>query len=322
MPLDKPAQGSNTINGVAEFKDANGNPVICPISLDTSYSPARILMELPDRALRDLGGVDVLDIRTATGTTVIDDVNDALRVNLVAGSVSISGADGAVLDGVDPLIKATVKDFANSNPLTVHSVDTNGDYSPPGAGTQYTEDAVAAANPVGNAIIVVRDDARVGSLTNTDGDNVALRGTNAGEVYVKHVDAIPVTDNGGALTVDGTVAASNLPATVDTNSGVKSASTLRVILATDQPALTNKLLVTPDSVALPANQSCNTAQINGVTPLMGAGNTGTGSLRVTIATDQTQLTNSLKVIDDSVLVDDAAFTPATSKVSMAGFEAD
>ncbi len=38
--------------------------------------------------------------------------------------------------------------------------------------------------------------------------------------------------------------------------------------------------------ALPANQSVNVAQINGVTPLMGAGNTGTGSPRVTIATDQ------------------------------------
>ena len=37
---------------------------------------------------------------------------------------------------------------------------------------------------------------------------------------------------------------------------------------------------------LEANQSVNVAQINGVTPLMGAGNTGTGSPRVTIATDQ------------------------------------
>jgi hypothetical protein len=33
---------------------------------------------------------------------------------------------------------------------------------------------------------------------------------------------------------------------VDVNSGNKSAGTLRVVLATDQPALTNKLLVTPD----------------------------------------------------------------------------
>jgi hypothetical protein len=50
-----------------------------------------------------------------------------------------------------------------------------------------------------------------------------------------------------------------------------------------------KLLVTPDSVALPANQSVNVTQVNGVTPLMGAGNTGTGSMRVTIASDQASI---------------------------------
>jgi hypothetical protein len=71
------------------------------------------------------------------------------------------------------------------------------------------------------------------------------------------------------------------------NSGNKDAGTLRVVIATDQPQLTNKLLVTPDSVALPANQSVNVSQINGVTPLMGNGVTGTGSVRVTIASDNT-----------------------------------
>jgi len=74
---------------------------------------------------------------------------------------------------------------------------------------------------------------------------------------------------------------------LDVNSGNKSAGTQRVVLATDQPALTNKLLVTPDSVALPANQSVNVSQINAVTPLMGNGVTGTGSQRVTIASDNT-----------------------------------
>lgn len=39
--------------------------------------------------------------------------------------------------------------------------------------------------------------------------------------------------------------------------------------------------------ALPANQSVNASQINGVTPLMGNGVTGTGSLRVTVASDNT-----------------------------------
>lgn len=43
--------------------------------------------------------------------------------------------------------------------------------------------------------------------------------------------------------------------------------------------------------SLAANQSTNIAQINGVTPLMGNGVTGTGSLRVTLASDTTSNTN-------------------------------
>lgn len=64
---------------------------------------------------------------------------------------------------------------------------------------------------------------------------------------------------------------------------------LRVSLA-DTPANGTKLLVTPDSVALPANQSVNISQINGTTPLMGTGIMGTGSPRVTIASDNDPLT--------------------------------
>lgn len=44
---------------------------------------------------------------------------------------------------------------------------------------------------------------------------------------------------------------------------------------------------TTNLVALAANQTINVAQINGATPLMGNGVTGTGSQRVTIASDQT-----------------------------------
>lgn len=74
-------------------------------------------------------------------------------------------------------------------------------------------------------------------------------------------------------------------ALVSVSSGNKDTGTLRVTLATDQVQLTNKLLVTPDSVALPANQSVNVAQMNGVTVLMGAGATGTGAQRVNGVSD-------------------------------------
>lgn len=54
-----------------------------------------------------------------------------------------------------------------------------------------------------------------------------------------------VGDGGSSLTVDGTVAASNLPTTVDTNSGAAGASTLRSVLATRHEAA-----ATPISVRL------------------------------------------------------------------------
>jgi hypothetical protein len=85
----------------------------------------------------------------------------------------------------------------------------------------------------------------------------------------------------------------------DTNSGSKSAGTLRVVIATDQPQLTNKLLVTPDSVALPANQSVNVAQLAGTTTDTNSGSKSAGTLRVVLATDQPALTNKLLVTPDA-----------------------
>lgn len=103
-----------------------------------------------------------------------------------------------------------------------------------------------------------------------------------------NTNKILVTPDSVALPANQSVNVAQLAGTTtDVNSGVKSAGTLRVVLATDQPALTNKLLVTPDSVALPNNQSVNVSQINGVTPLMGNGATGTGAIRVSIANDST-----------------------------------
>src|SRR6266550_6539868 len=73
--------------------------------------------------------------------------------------------------------------------------------------------------------------------------------------------ALPANQSVNAAQIAGTAAS--------VNSGAKDAGTLRVVLATDQPALTNKLLVTPDSVALPANQSVNAAQIAGTNTVTG-----------------------------------------------------
>ncbi len=122
-----------------------------------------------------------------------------------------------------------------------------------------------------------------------DGTTKAAVGANGLAVDVKALPALVAgTAVIGALTANQSVNNAQVAGTAtDVNSGLKSAGTLRVVIATDQPQLTAKLLVTPDSVALPANQSINVSQINAVTPLMGNGVTGTGSARVTIASDNT-----------------------------------
>jgi hypothetical protein len=76
------------------------------------------------------------------------------------------------------------------------------------------------------------------------------------------ISALPITDNAGSLTVDGTVSITANSAvnvaqvagtTTDTNSGVKSAGTQRVVLATDQPQLTNALKVDGSAVTQPVS---------------------------------------------------------------------
>lgn len=110
----------------------------------------------------------------------------------------------------------------------------------------------------------------------------------AGTNVIGHVihDTGSTTAVTGTVTVDMTKVAGTA---TDTNSGVKSAGTLRVVLATDQPALTNKLLVTPDSVALPANQSVNVAQFGASNISTGTGAGGAGIPRVTVSNDSNVL---------------------------------
>lgn len=103
---------------------------------------------------------------------------------------------------------------------------------------------------------------------------------------------------GNALKVDGSAVTQPVSGTVTANAGTNlNTSSLLTTTAHDAAFGTagtadtqvrtvqgiagmTKLLVTPDSVALPANQSVNVSQMNGVTVTMGAGATGTGVQRV------------------------------------------
>lgn len=152
----------------------------------------------------------------------------ALEIN-----ASISGADGAILDGVSTAIRNTVLDLTNSNPVTVAIVNATGDQiSSFGGGQQYVEDAAAAADPTGTAPMLVRQDTPVG-IASANGDNVAQRGTNFGAAFTQILTssgAFVDTFGGGAqfthsnpLTPDstaGTMAMGRASATAPSTTGI------------------------------------------------------------------------------------------------------
>lgn len=179
---------------------------------------------------------------------------------------------------------------------------------PSGASTAAKQPALGTAGTASTDVITVQGIASMTKLLVTP-DSVAL----------------PANQSVNVNQVAGT--------TTDTNSGVKSAGTIRVVIATDQPALTNKLLttpdlpsgastaakqpalgtagtastdvitiqgiasmtkllVTPDSVALPANQSVNVNQVAGTTTDTNSGNKSAGTQRVVLATDSPSLANA------------------------------
>lgn len=179
------------------------------------------------------------------------------------------------------------------------------------AGTQYAELATTA--PGTGTLALGRYKTAAPSLT--DGQLYGLQLDTSGNLKVTGSLSVGGTTDNSAFTAntstgtptmgfyhssidtvtDGRAAAVGITnkramlVTLQTSAGADTgvaAVPLQVSLA-NTGANSNKLLVTPDSVALPANQSVNVSQINAVTPLMGNGVTGTGSQRVTIASDNT-----------------------------------
>jgi hypothetical protein len=80
--------------------------------------------------------------------------------------------------------------------------------------------------------------------------------------------------------------------TTDTNSGVKSAGTQRIVLATDQPQLTNALKVDGSAVTQPVS----------------------GTVTANLGTAAVTNAGTFAVQDSEKIADDAAFTVATTKL--------
>ena len=246
-------------------------------------------------------GTTIGAVRRDADTTLVDTTNEIgplqmnaagqLKVEVFSGetlpvsgtvTANLSATDNAVLDAIQVATEATQTALAGT--LTV----TGG-----GGGTEYTEDAAAAANPVGNTLIMVREDGRAGSLTTADGDNVAARGNNKGELYVK------TTDSDALLTtIDADTG--NISTKIDTVAGAVSGTEMQVDVVGALPAGTNAI----GKLAANSGVDIGDTDVTSVIPGTGATNLGKAIDTATGGTDTGVL--ALVTRDDAL----ATLTPA------------
>lgn len=203
---------------------------------------------------------------------VIGATSNALNVNITGGGGS--GGTSSNFGSAFPTA-GTAAGFTNGTNMTAASV---GAVSNVAAATNYLNTlTIGQYNATPVTITDTRYNAAQLDINGYLKVNVAAGGASGG-TSSSFAAAFPATGTAAGVS-DGT----NMVALKIGPAGT-AAST---VLSVQGIAGMTKLLVTPDSVALPANQSVNVSQINAVTPLMGNGVTGTGSQRVTIASDNT-----------------------------------
>lgn len=180
--------------GAANDAPTDGNPVLVGERASTAVptavgSDGDVVFAWSDRR----GARKVVMVDDA-GDSIMDGTNDALRVNVVAGSGGATqyAEDTASAAGESVIMVGVVrKDSAASlvdadSDRTELQVDASGALrvTGGGGGTEYTEDIASPADPVGGAVLLRRRDTPA-SEASAAGDWVAQNATQYGAGYVQ-----------------------------------------------------------------------------------------------------------------------------------------
>jgi hypothetical protein len=200
-------------------------------------------------------GLDV-DVTRVQGTVTVSGAV-TLSAAIPAGTNNIGDVDvlttptGAADNGVLPAVVDVVGGYDGSN-VQVVKTDVNGIVQTAVNGTA----AVSAASlPLPAGASTAAKQPALGTAGAASADVLTVQG-------VASMTALKTDGSGVTQPVSGTVSitanssvnqAQVAGTTVDTNSGVKSAGTQRVVLATDQPQLTNALKVDGSAVTQPVS---------------------------------------------------------------------
>lgn len=169
--------------------------------------------------------VDVTRMIPGTGATALGKAEDAGHTSGDTGvmALAVRNDAGTALAGTDLDYIPLTTD--NTGALRV----TGG-----GGGTQYTEDAAAAADPVGNMLLSRRRDTPTASEVSADGDNIASIATSKGKIWTA-----------AELRVGDSL--------ISTGNGSADSGTIRVSVATDSQ--TQNVVTNADGVAVSGSQT-------------------------------------------------------------------
>lgn len=216
-------------------------------------------------------------------TQIVDGSGNVIGSNGVGDAINVhlkTGASTLALDITLGLTNTKLDTIAGLQTTTNSKIDTVGAKIDTVISNQPTDTNSGLKSGETQRIVIATDQPQLTNALKVDGSAVTQ------PVSGTLTTTPPANASTNVTQLNGT--------TVSVNSGVKDNGTLKVVLATDQPALTNKLLVTPDSVALPANQSVNLAQVAGTNTVNG-GLAGSQSVGGTGATNAAITQNPLLI---------------------------
>ena len=302
--------------GVQRMTLASDDPAVVSVQLidDAIYTDGT---GTPSKGMAVMGtdGTNPQIISTnATGHVNIADGGNTITVD---GTVAISGT---VTVGSHAVTNAgTFAVQVDGNALTALQLIDDPVFADDAAFTLTSSKVMMAG--------ATRDDA-LSTLTAIEGDAVPLRVGSTGALWVGIEGTVTVgshaVTNAGTFAVQaaqsGTWNITNVSGTVSLPTGASTAA--------KQPALGTAGTASTDVITVQgiASMTPILVTLSGTNNVTNAGTFAVQAACTNAGTFATQVDGAaltaLQLIDNPVLVDDAAFTPATSSVMMAGFQAD
>jgi hypothetical protein len=258
---------------------------------DNTFTKVTSTQGLPtdplDRAARDMGKIDI-----AMGQAAHDAAGSAFDPVAIGGYASAATPTAVSADGDICRLWVTPNGAVNVAD---------------GGGSITVDGTVSVSGSVDTELTTA--DLDTGAGTDTRAVVGLVYGASGGGVLVSTTNPLPVGDNGGSLTVDGTVSISGqvdtelTTADLDTGAGTDT----RAVVGLVYGASGGGVLVSTTN-PLPVGDNGGSLTVD---------NGGTFAVQ-----ENGAALTALQKIDDPVFVDKTTFTPGTSSVSMVGFTVD